>query len=59
MSVFRVLVGLGGVVGALLGGVVAGSVGLRAPYVISGVVQLALLPAFGLALRRSASDTVE
>jgi MFS family permease len=58
MSVFRVLVGLGGVVGALLGGVVAGAIGLRAPYVVSGLIQIALSPVFGLVLARTMPDTV-
>jgi predicted MFS family arabinose efflux permease len=53
MSVFRVLVGLGGVIGALLGGVVADAAGLRMPYLVSGVVQLALAPVFGITLVRA------
>jgi MFS family permease len=51
LSVFRVLVGLGGVLGAILGGVVA-DVSLRSPYLISGIAQLALAPVFGVALAR-------
>ncbi len=54
MSVFRVLVGVGGVVGAVIGGVVANGFGLRAPYLWSGVVQLALAPVFGFALASAA-----
>jgi len=63
MSVYRVLVGLGAVVGALLGGVVASTAGLRVPYVASGIAQLALAPLFAVALARaqrrepSASET--
>jgi MFS family permease len=53
MSVFGVVVGIGGVVGALLGGVVAGLIGLRAPYLISGVFQLVFTPFFGIALARA------
>jgi MFS family permease len=51
MSVFRVLLGLGGVLGALLGGVVATALGLRSPYLISGIAQMAMVPFFALALR--------
>ena len=53
LSVFGVVVGVGGVFGALLGGTVADAFGLRAPYVASGVVQLVLAPVFGTALRRA------
>jgi MFS family permease len=53
LSVFGVVVGVGGVFGALLGGTVADAFGLRAPYVASGVVQLLLAPVFGTALRRA------
>jgi MFS family permease len=53
MSVFGVLVGAGGVVGALLGGVLADAAGLRAPYAVSGAVQLALTPLFAVALART------
>jgi MFS family permease len=53
MSVFRVLVGLGGVLGALLGGALADAAGLRAPYVWSGVVQLVITPLFVVSLHRA------
>jgi MFS family permease len=53
MSVFRVLVGVGGVAGALLGGAVAGAAGLRAPYLWSGVIQLAVTPLFAIVLTRA------
>jgi MFS family permease len=59
MSVFRVLVGLGGVTGAVLAGVIVDVVGLRASYVYSGLIQLALAPLFALALRRAGTTTAE
>lgn len=57
MSVFRVLVGLGGVLGALLGGALADAAGLRAPYVWSGVVQLVITPLFVVSLHRARHAT--
>jgi hypothetical protein len=55
MSVFRVLVGLGGVLGALLGGVVA-DIALRAPYLCSGITQIVLAPVFGAALAKGRAE---
>jgi MFS family permease len=57
MSVFRVLVGLGGVVGAILGGVLADAIHLRAPYVCSGIVQLVMTPVIVVTLRRAHAAT--
>jgi MFS family permease len=54
MSVFRVLVGIGGVLGALAGGVLANAFGLRAPYLCSGITQLVLAPVFGFAIASAA-----
>jgi predicted MFS family arabinose efflux permease len=56
MSVFRVFVGVGGVLGALLGGVLADAIGLRAPYLWSGIVQLGLTPVFAIALSRASRE---
>jgi MFS family permease len=55
MSVFRVLVGLGGVVGALLGGVLV-DISLRLPYLSAGIAQIALAPLFGAALARGRAE---
>jgi MFS family permease len=54
MSVFGVVVGVGGVTGALLGGALADAIGLRAPYLLSGIVQVVLTPLFAYELRRAA-----
>ncbi len=53
MSVYRVLVGFGGVTGALLAGVLADAFGLRSPYFFSGAAQLALAPLFGITLQHA------
>jgi MFS family permease len=55
MSVFRVLVGLGGVLGALLGGVLV-DIALRLPYLSAGIAQIALAPLFGAALARGRAE---
>jgi MFS family permease len=55
MSVFSVLVGLGGVVGALLGGVLV-DIALRLPYLSAGIAQIALAPLFGAALARGRAE---
>jgi len=55
MSVFRVLVALGGVLGALLGGVLV-DIALRLPYLSAGIAQIALAPVFGVALVRGRAE---